>query len=104
MSFRLRDLPVEIRILIFRKCVWQYHCCKAPALIEALRGNPLLYQEALEVYYAINEFSVTFVNQDRVFSLNSDFVLKRLTSLKLTHGYVLYLLYGRSQTDPIEQY
>src|ERR1700709_2617764 len=58
--FRLRDLPIEIRILIFRLCVATPDNNQTPALIKALRGDPQLYHEALEVYYAINTFTMSF--------------------------------------------
>jgi len=84
--FRLSDLPAEIRILIFRKCVSRRENGKAPALIEALRRNPQLYHEALEVYYSINDFSVSFNTRYRL-DLNGNPVLKRILSLRLWYEY-----------------
>jgi hypothetical protein len=59
-----RRFPAEIRALIFEGAV-EYNCEEAehlrisgmPPLVVALRGDPLLYSEALAQFYKNNEFT-----------------------------------------------
>lgn len=62
LSFR--RFPVEIRALIFEKAVeyksedfrrYNVHY-RMPHLIVALRGDPLLHNEALNLFYKTNDF------------------------------------------------
>jgi hypothetical protein len=51
----LRKFPVEVRKLIFQRCL---HTCtnRSPSIIVALRCNKELYPEAIKLYYKLNYF------------------------------------------------
>lgn len=58
--FRFKDLPAEIRIMIYkytlikRKTTKGQHTCKKPALLRALKWDPNLGPESKETFYKIN--------------------------------------------------
>ena len=103
--FRLADLPPEIRILIFKEyLLWRIHHdikiwkkfskavpSNTPGLIKALRANPTLYSEVLDVYFDLSTLSISKNNQNRVKYLPRP-VAERALSLELWYGYVHVLL------------
>jgi len=57
--FRISDLPTELRLLIFHQCLDPLQTNQPnQMLIRALRVEPTLYQEALDIFYANGEFTL----------------------------------------------
>ena len=53
--FRFKDLPAEVRSMIYNLSLFK-HGRKKPPLLRALRTEKSFYDEAIEVYYKINSF------------------------------------------------
>lgn len=54
----MRKIPFELRGMIFKDWLG-IKDGKSPVLLIALRGDKELYEQALEVYYKINYFTLT---------------------------------------------
>jgi hypothetical protein len=55
-----RAFPPEIRQMIFRETLpWNG---KTPALLKALRGDKVLYQEALHLFFQLNSYNLSCEN------------------------------------------
>jgi hypothetical protein len=65
----LRKFPAKIRENIFQFCV-RIKDQKSPALLIALRGDKEMYQEAINLYYKVNLFTVSNDTVDRCTSLS----------------------------------
>jgi uncharacterized protein YjbI with pentapeptide repeats len=62
----LRRFPPEIRAMIFRYCTpWSSMMRKTPYVLDAIRGDSELYQEALRAFYKQNWFLLDFKNFSR---------------------------------------
>jgi hypothetical protein len=97
--FRLGDLPPEIRILIFTEhLVWRWQArgmtygsgrkeFNTPELIIALRADPKLCTEALDVYFDNCTFTISSNNEAR-FRYMTRRTLRRVRSLEIWYGYV----------------
>ncbi|KUJ21196.1 uncharacterized protein LY89DRAFT_429508 [Mollisia scopiformis] len=80
--FDIRRLPIEIRLLLFRQCLLdEYKERSTPALIQALRPDPQLYEEVLEVYYSIKLCSTPRCGE-RVKTIPQS-VMRRATALRV---------------------
>jgi hypothetical protein len=58
-SLTLRRFPPEVRLLIYPYALYfnKYSACsKSRVFLAALLGDPVLYNEAIEVYYEVNTF------------------------------------------------
>lgn len=80
--FDINDLPVEIRILIFRQYLVQWEPSRfTPPLIKALRPDPQLYHEALDIYYSLKLCSTPRTGE-RAKAISRS-VLRRACSLRV---------------------
>ncbi|KAF8863706.1 hypothetical protein BDZ45DRAFT_685611 [Acephala macrosclerotiorum] len=80
--FDIHKLPVEIRILIFRQCILEWEPSRfTPPLIKALRPEPSLYHEALDVYYSFKQCSTPRMGE-RAKGISPS-VLRRACSLRV---------------------
>jgi hypothetical protein len=61
----LRHVPAEVRLLIFTE-VFDVAgpALKTPPLLQAVRGDPKLYGEALEVFYKLSTFRLSAHNSE----------------------------------------
>jgi hypothetical protein len=77
----LRRFPPEIRHMIFCDCV-HFKDGKTPAILVALRGDPELYYEALQLFYERNYFTLKWSTVDlyRTMSVNA---LKNILHLNI---------------------
>jgi hypothetical protein len=86
--FRLRDLPVEIRIQIFRQILLTnelyFRDGLIPNLVKALRTDRQLYFEALEIYYEVGNVCLSRENARDVKRMPTP-ALKRAVSLKIRY-------------------
>jgi hypothetical protein len=63
--FHLRHVPAEVRLLIFAQVFnVEGPALKSPPLLQAVRGDPKLYGEALEVFYNLNTFRLSVQNSE----------------------------------------
>src|SRR3954447_20780508 len=90
-SLSLRFLSPELRLMIFhltlkmrRKNGKQI----TPSLLIALRGDPQLYEETLEVFYKINAFEITKKNIDGFESNLNPGIIERVRSVEFDYSYV----------------
>ena len=82
--------PTEIRIFIFHQYIRHYLLQEilegsTPPLIKALRPDPQLYQEALEIFYSLKTCSISPKNEAEIVRLSSS-VLRKAISVKLWYG------------------
>lgn len=76
----LRYLPTEIRdmvfeyLLTFPKVTYLEQQPKTPAIIVALRPEPKVYDEALQIYYKRNTFRITSHNFESVQQLERTYI------------------------------
>ena len=82
--------PTELRIVIFREYLLHYLLQEnlekfTPPLIKALRPEPQLYHEALEIFYSLKLCSISPHNEAQIVRLPRS-VLGRLTFVKLWYG------------------
>ena len=94
LSFR--KFPPEIRAAIFAYCLdWvsseDTRVRKTPVLLVALRGDPELYPEAIDLFYKQNCFRVNLENFDDCNSMSKN-VLEKITNLKIRYESSSYLL------------
>jgi hypothetical protein len=85
-----RTFPTEIRLLIFHQYLRHYLLQErleglTPPLIKALRSDPQVYQEALEIFYSLKTCSISPKNEARIVHLPLS-VLRRVVSVKLWYG------------------
>jgi hypothetical protein len=83
-------LPPEIRILIFPEYIQdsgEGYDGRTPLLVKALRNRPILYQEALEIWYSLHPCCVSAKNCLEV-ELMPDSVLQRARELRVWYEYV----------------
>lgn len=83
----LRRIPPEIRDQIFAPCLLRSRfSTTSPELLVALRPDRLLYEEALDLFYKQNVFSITFKQFGAVplFEGLKDDIVPRIKSLRLT--------------------
>lgn len=72
----LRNLPPEVRNLIYQAAlVWNG---KTPALLAALRADPMLYQEAMTVFCQINTFCLSDRSKESPMSASAMSKIKKL--------------------------
>lgn len=92
---RIREFPMEIRTLI-----WEFYFQLPPlfeefgihrvdSLIVALRGDPCLYNEVLDVYFAGHSYSLTHVSV-RSFKMLKDERIMSIRHLKIRHVDVFF--------------
>lgn len=91
-TFDLANLPLELRLLIFEEYFksassrkWNG---KNLSLIKALRGNPMLYHEALNIFYLKATFVLTVENANRCIIRMSPKLLRTIRSIRLELKYV----------------
>jgi len=70
-----RKLPTELRELIFEQCL-NLENQRIPALLAAVRGDTCLYEEAIDIFYKLNPFPLTYVTLQRCRELSDSAVSK----------------------------
>ncbi|EKD20796.1 uncharacterized protein L3040_000903 [Drepanopeziza brunnea f. sp. 'multigermtubi'] len=99
--FNIRDLPTEIRVQVFemyfvdiylacyeRHMLGDWWATKTPSLVQALRGEPKLYFEALEAYYSNLPATVSPDNAEAVARMPKS-VVRRARDLRIYYGHML---------------
>lgn len=86
MTFKLRGLPPEVRIQIFELEVkrWKWRG-RNPPLLAALRPDSVMYDEALEIYYGITSFSISYRNEKKIGWMPSS-IKDRVETLEIWFG------------------
>jgi hypothetical protein len=82
----LRKFPPEIRDLIFTPCLlFSHKDDPAPTLLAALRPDGKLYEEALDIFYKMNEFFFDIHHGAQFEGLKID-IIQRIQSLQIRYG------------------
>jgi hypothetical protein len=82
-KFNLRGLPLELRADIFRQDLLEWTNDRLiPNLIKALRADPQMYQEALDIFYCLKHYLIGAQSEREVLSMPQS-VLKRVLSVEL---------------------
>ncbi len=86
MTFKLRGLPPEVRIQIFELEIkrWKWRG-RNPPLLAALRPDSVMYDEALEIYYGITSFSISYRNDKKIRWISSC-IKDRVETLEIWYG------------------
>lgn len=85
-EFRIKSLPAELRILIFRHYLLpqECDCIEAAALVRALRPDSEMYAEVLEVFFTVRNFRVSKGNRKSILTAGQE-VLRRITTLEIEY-------------------
>jgi hypothetical protein len=84
-KFNIRGLPSELRAIIFRQDLLEWTKDNlTPNLVKALRPEPMLYQEVLELFYSHRICLISEKNYREVLSMPQ--VLKKVLSVGLYYG------------------
>ncbi|RFU28244.1 hypothetical protein B7463_g8079, partial [Scytalidium lignicola] len=81
-SLGLSKLPREVRDMIYEDSILRDVNKKKPAILPALRVHPKYYQEALMVYYRVNEFKLWLDGYDAINPLHFE-ILPFVKNVKL---------------------
>lgn len=86
LSFNLRGLPTEVRIVIFEIEIkrWKWGR-RTPPIVQALRPDSVMYFEALEIYYEVMSFAIITRNQNHI-KWMPDSVKERVKILEIWYG------------------
>ena len=89
-NFNFLGLPIELQILIVREYLDLWPILlddSTPCLIQALRGQTKIYEEALAISYSSKQFSISMKNEHSVLAMPKS-IQTRMTNVILWYGYV----------------